>query len=60
MAKRKLWHSKLTKKEKQHIKEDAGCNLVSMEPFRRTIKWQIENNVACHECINIAKKLEIL
>lgn len=59
MAKRKLWHSKLTKAEKRHIKEDASCGLVSIERFKRTVKWQKENNADCIECRLIAQKLGI-
>jgi len=57
--KRKLWHSKLTKAEKRHLKEDAGCNLVSIEPFKRNIEWQKKNGVNCPECTSIAFKLGI-
>jgi hypothetical protein len=59
MARRKLWHSKLTKAEKNHLKEDAGCNLVSIEPFKKTIKWQRENDARCIQCELIARKLAI-
>lgn len=42
--KRKLWHNKLTKGEKRHIRADAGCSLVSIRSFRKVIEWQKENN----------------
>ena len=55
--KRKLWHSALTAEEKKHLKEDAGCNLVSKDAFIRTRNVQIRDNIDCPQCRRIAKKI---
>lgn len=58
MAKRKHWAAKLSKGDKAHIKE-TGCNLVSLDPFKRNLKFQRESNIECFECEQIARKLGV-
>lgn len=60
MKKRKHWTNVLNKDDKKHLKEDAGCNLVSKEKFVRQFKWQQENGVDCFGCRQVARKLGLL
>ena len=63
--KRKHWTAPLTKKEKQHLKDDAGCDLQSKASLQRTVDHHAEEErktgqVVCWECKLAAKKVGVV
>lgn len=57
----KKWRA-LTKKQREHVKVDAGCR--TLEQLAHTIRWQRcyedkHGEVPCWDCKDIARVLEI-
>jgi len=54
------WQDKLTKREKEHMRENGIRTLGDMKKQVRHIKEIRENNgpsMVCYDCIDIARKL---
>ncbi len=50
------WRKKLTKKEKQHLRETGATTL---EQVRENVLYQSTNRFPCWECVKIGRKLGI-
>lgn len=51
---------KLTMKELKHIKETSANNRITLTTIKENIAFQLKENIICHECRAIARKLNLL
>jgi len=50
------WQKKLTKAERQHLKDTGVTNLTQV---RENVLFQAHNQFPCSECVSIGRKLGI-